>query len=287
MSVLQNYYIDIMVILFVLGMSVALMIYLRNKWKIPDDPQVFVDKLTKKHPLQLPEKQEQAQNLLAAIIAFVKHRQDIASDELTEALHQLSQGRTVETTQIFSNLAQQKVAQGKMEQAALFYFHCANLTFLTDIHSSLEEYQQAIKCDPHNTVIWTQFGHIFKYLTRLEEAKMAYEKVFELGGNQRDKIIHAVASYGSLGMLFSKNKELEKAEDIYLKSLRIFQSLDDKAGMAIQYGSLGILYDTNGYLPQAKEMYRQSLDLYSAMNHPHAARIQQLLDRLTSKEIES
>ena len=49
---------------------------------------------------------------------------------------------------------------------------------------------------------------------------------------------------------------------MYGKSLALNDSLGRKEGMAIQYGNLGNLYKTRGDLDRAEEMYGKSLALF-------------------------
>jgi Tfp pilus assembly protein PilF len=57
--------------------------------------------------------------------------------------------------------------------------------------------------------------------------------------------------------------------------------------MAQDYGNLGIVYKTRGELDKAEEVWKKSLRLYQAMGHPNAKKVQQLLDDLAQQRTTS
>jgi len=66
---------------------------------------------------------------------------------------------------------------------------------------------------------------------------------------------------GNLGLIYRVRGELDKAEEMHLKSLKIEKKLGRLEGMAKQYGNLGLVYYTRGDLNKAKEMYEKSLEI--------------------------
>jgi len=60
--------------------------------------------------------------------------------------------------------------------------------------------------------------------------------------------------------------KLGRAEEMYQKSLDIFERLGHREGMANQYGNLGVLYQVRGELGRAEEMYLSSLQIDTALN---------------------
>ena len=71
---------------------------------------------------------------------------------------------------------------------------------------------------------------------------------------------------------------------MYRKSLEIDEALERKAGMANQYGNLGNLYQTRGDLDRAEEMYRKSLALFREVGaKPKVEHIESLLAKLRNE----
>ena len=90
------------------------------------------------------------------------------------------------------------------------------------------------------------------------------------------------SDYGNLGNLYQTRGELDRAEEMYQKSLAINEALGRKEGMANQYGNLGNLYQTRGELDRAEEMYQKSLVLFRDIKSPGEKLIDELLQKLGS-----
>jgi tetratricopeptide (TPR) repeat protein len=66
---------------------------------------------------------------------------------------------------------------------------------------------------------------------------------------------------GNLGLIYETRGELDKAEEMQLKSLEIEKKSGRLEGMANSYGNLGIVYYTRGDLDKAVEMHEKSLEI--------------------------
>ncbi len=64
---------------------------------------------------------------------------------------------------------------------------------------------------------------------------------------------------GNLGLIYQKQGELDKAEEMVEKSLAIEKQLGRIEGMAMQYGYLGVIYDIRGDWDKAEEMFEKAL----------------------------
>ncbi len=67
--------------------------------------------------------------------------------------------------------------------------------------------------------------------------------------------------YGNLGLIYRTKGDLAKAEDMHKKSLEIEKKLGRLEGMANQYGNLGLIYQTKGDLDKAEDMHNKSLEI--------------------------
>ncbi len=73
---------------------------------------------------------------------------------------------------------------------------------------------------------------------------------------------------GNVGLVYRTRGDLDKAEEMHLKSLEIEKKLGRPEGMANQYGNLGVVYYTRGDLDKAEAMYQKSLELNEKLGRP-------------------
>ena len=78
---------------------------------------------------------------------------------------------------------------------------------------------------------------------------------------------HEAVFGGNLGNVYRIRGDLDKAEEMHYLSLKLFEQLNRKEGMANQYGSLGIVYRIRGDLDKAEAMYLRSLELDEQLGH--------------------
>ncbi|MCG8511091.1 MAG: tetratricopeptide repeat protein, partial [Rhodospirillales bacterium] len=67
---------------------------------------------------------------------------------------------------------------------------------------------------------------------------------------------------------------------MYQKSLAIEEALGRKEGMASDYANLGNLYKTRGDLERAEEMYQKSLHYFDEIGSPNAGMVRKWLEEL-------
>ncbi len=68
-------------------------------------------------------------------------------------------------------------------------------------------------------------------------------------------------AYGNLGIIYWTRGDLDRAEDMQMKALKLNDELGRKQGMASAYGNLGAIYETRGDLGRAEDMQLKSLKL--------------------------
>jgi len=121
--------------------------------------------------------------------------------------------------------------------------------------------KEAIKGDPHTIAA---YGHFLCRVGRLSQAIVMYESVGELGrlsGNERWQAI----AYGNLGNTYQTRGDLDEAEKMHRKALKINESLGRLEGVAIQYGNLGLICKTRGNLDEAEKMYSKALEIHERL----------------------
>jgi tetratricopeptide (TPR) repeat protein len=72
--------------------------------------------------------------------------------------------------------------------------------------------------------------------------------------------------YGNLGSVYQNIGDLNEAVQMYKRKLKLNKILDQKEDMARVYGNLGIMYQTIGELDKAVQMYKKSLKLNEILN---------------------
>ncbi len=113
-----------------------------------------------------------------------------------------------------------------------------------------------------NPSVLTLAFDFFERTGDLDVAVLSMESLLSISAHNSEG--QAVA-YGNLGVVYKTRGDLDKAEEMYLKSLAIEEALGRKEGMASDYGNLGIVYQVRGDLDKAEEMYRKSLAIEEAL----------------------
>jgi len=73
--------------------------------------------------------------------------------------------------------------------------------------------------------------------------------------------IGTAREYGNLGLIYQTRGELDKAEEMHKKALEINKKLSQLEGMANQYGNLGLIYRRRGKLDKAEQMHKKALEI--------------------------
>ena len=216
-----------------------------------------IDELIQGHE----ETQQQIRQLTIAISALAEQRSEPdAPPGISDALEELSRGKTDAAEALFEEILERKKAEGRasLKEAAAAARHIGALAYLHDTDKALSAYTEAVELDPDDSDGWNRFGHLRRRIGDLDGAVEAYERVLALGNRISNKSVIAVA-YGNLGIVYKTRGDLAKAEEFYLKSLAIDEELDRKEGMASDYGNLGNVFQTRGDLAKAEEYYLKSL----------------------------
>ena len=147
---------------------------------------------------------------------------------------------------------------------------------------------------PSIHVVARSFGTLEVHSESQADVRQAGVAVLEAMGTeesarQRPKIasstvIRHVDPYQSA--LINKTRGgLDRAEEMYQKSLAINKKLDRQKGMAIQYGNLGSLAQAGGDLPHARELWTKARELYAKIGmKPELEQVQGWLDELAEEE---
>ena len=116
-------------------------------------------------------------------------------------------------------------------------------------------------------VLWDK-GDIAGIRERIERqgwAKAAYEKLKAEPGRHEGM----ANSYGNLRLIYRRRGDLDKAEEMFEKILKIHKQTGNKEGMASDYANLGAVYEQRGDIVRAREYWQKALRLYEKIGMPH------------------
>ncbi len=104
---------------------------------------------------------------------------------------------------------------------------------------------------------WDSLANDSKKLLEKNEMSTARtknkEKVFYLK--------YLSSSLNNLGVMYDNLGDIKKALDYYHKSLKIYEELKDKQGVAVTLNNIGFLYGNQGDLPKSLDYFQRSLKL--------------------------
>jgi tetratricopeptide (TPR) repeat protein len=75
--------------------------------------------------------------------------------------------------------------------------------------------------------------------------------------------------YGNWGLIYRKRGELDKAEQMFRKALEIAEKRGLQEIIAILYSNFGVIYKERGDLKKAKEYWEKARDLFKKIGMPH------------------
>lgn len=79
--------------------------------------------------------------------------------------------------------------------------------------------------------------------------------------------LQIAGALNNLGIIYDERGYNDKAIELYLQAVDIYESQGDKAGSAKVYNNLGIIHKKEGNYEKVRDYYRQSLAIYSEMEH--------------------
>lgn len=85
--------------------------------------------------------------------------------------------------------------------------------------------------------------------------------IFEKSGSRSE----LAATYNSLGRLFRKTKDLDRAMLYYNQAMAIYQGLGDRPGVATIYNESGVVFEYRGDYDEAIRRYTQALQIHESM----------------------
>ena len=130
----------------------------------------------------------------------------------------------------------------------------------TDIPDSESRIAEArAELDPEDPTGWNQLGHLLRWSGDLDEAEIAYSKVLALGESGNENLIAAACN--NLGMIYQTRGNIDRAIDMYEKSLVRYKEIGLKEGIATLYGNLGSIYMNRCDFNKALNMYEKSLTI--------------------------
>jgi len=242
----------------------------------PDVPLINREELAEELARHLPdqqsstEKNAEIQELKNTIERLQLHS---SNESKKAAIQELSEGDITKAAELLKKSALYRATQSEQpaKEAALDWIDIGNITFLINPHKALNAFRKAVKLDPLNIDAWHRLGRVSYWSANLNEAQKAYEQILTLAGE--DKLLQAIG-YVNLGTIYKNSGKLDKAEESYLKSLEINETLGRQQDVAFANGNLGIIHYTRGEYDKAEEFYLESLEINEALDRQEDMAIQ-------------
>jgi tetratricopeptide (TPR) repeat protein len=140
---------------------------------------------------------------------------------------------------------------------------------LGDFRVALDHYQRSRNlardaCDRHGEVVaQTGCGNVLAVQGRWEDAEDCYRAALLLADEEPETALQVERAqlYNNLGMVATRRRLLEEAEEWFARALRVWQSVASEADLAICYHSLAQLREAQGRGEEARTLYRRALEL--------------------------
>lgn len=209
------------------------------------------------------EKQSTIKSQQETIAALVqqKGRRDNTFD-VDEALRDIAQNDLSKADAILASVIDED--ELAIAETAKRYIQRGALWFATDTDKAISFYHRAVQLAPSNAESWNQLGRLYRRHGRLEDAENAYNTVKQIGIDENDQGLQAIA-YGNIGIIYDIQGKLDDALSMYQKALEIDEALGRQEGMASIYGNIGIIYKRQGKLDEALSMYQKSLEIEKSL----------------------
>lgn len=85
--------------------------------------------------------------------------------------------------------------------------------------------------------------------------------IFEKSRNRNELAV----TYNSLGRLYRKTKDLDRAMNYYDQAMAIYQALGDRTGVATIYNESGVVFEYRGNYDEAIRRYTQALQIHESL----------------------
>jgi tetratricopeptide (TPR) repeat protein len=241
-----------------------------------DVPLINSEELAGELASHLPDQQSSAEKnaeILELKNTIERLQLHSSNESKKAAIQELSEGDITKAAELLKKSALYRTTQTGQpaKEAALDWIDIGNITFLINPHKALTAFRKAVKLDPLNIDAWQRLGRISYWSANLNEAQKAYEQILTLAGE--DKLLQAIG-YVNLGTIYKNSGKLDKAEESYMKSLEINETLGRQQDVAFANGNLGIIHYMREEYDKAEEFYLESLEINEALDRQEDMAIQ-------------
>ena len=133
-----------------------------------------------------------------------------------------------------------------------------------DLYNLKNKYKEANQSYQESILFQKTFDNLKAYSNYLSKQNRYSESIEQLNKtNDLNLTIKQQAMrFNNLGILYSKQDNIEKSEEAYLKSLELFRKSKDKIFIAKTLNNLGNLYMSQELTEKAEKLYIEALYLY-------------------------
>ncbi len=113
---------------------------------------------------------------------------------------------------------------------------------------------------------WVNYANSYFYAGNLDSALICYEKSYSVILKSHN-LIEIASSLNRLGLIYEAKSDFVQATEYYFESLRLYEMVNYKKGIADLFNNLGVIHDNFGINDKALEYYYLSLDNYIELDN--------------------
>ncbi len=207
----------------------------------------------------LPLKQKN--NLLQSINNSLQHLQETNNDKVLFFLKKLDLDASL------NYLIEAVENEEKSREIAKIWVDIGNLQQLKSSQLALYAYKKATQLDDQNSNAWNRLGHLYRQKKQFGLAENAYSRVLQ---SSSEEIMAKSVALANFALLYQMQGKLDKAEEFYLKALKINEMRDNRASLAANNENLAIVYKEQNKFELSEKYYLLAFRYYKDLKQSNS-----------------
>ncbi len=207
----------------------------------------------------LPLKQKN--NLLQSVNNSLQHLQETDNNQALFLLQKLDLDASL------NYLIESVKHEEKSREVAKIWVDIGNLQQLKSSQLALYAYKKASQFDDQNSNAWNRLGHLYRQQKQFVLAENAYSRVLQ---SSRDEITAEAVALANFALLYQMQGKLDKAEEFYLKALKINEVRDNSASLASNNENLAIIYKKKNRFELSEKHYLVAFSYYERLKQSNS-----------------
>ena len=207
----------------------------------------------------LPLKQKK--NLLQSVNNSLQHLQETNNNKVLYLLQKLDLDAAL------NYLIESVEDEEESREVAKIWVDIGNLQQLKSSQLALYAYKKASQFDDQNSNAWNRLGHLYRQQKQFSLAENAYSRVLK---SSRDDIKAKAVALANFALLYQIQGKLDKAEEFYLKALKINEIRDNRASLASNNENLAIIYKKKNKFKLSEKYYLLAFGYYEGLKQSNS-----------------